>query len=135
MRRFRCYGLIGPCSGPRRFWLSAIAASPLPAAVVVIANQSDKTVDFSLGPFWGQTKLFSLAAGKTVRVPVPGEVLIAFHASRKDLVHRLLPLNTVQIFTASQTHRELKQVVFSRSPRLPGPGTRCRGRPNRRWCR
>ena len=103
------------------FWLlPAIVAAPLHAAVVVIANQTDKTVDFSLAPLWGQTRPFSLAAGKTVRVPVPDAVQITFHASMKSEVHRLLKPNTVQIFTASgPLERQLKQVAFSRSPGMP----------------
>jgi hypothetical protein len=120
MRRSFRYCLIRFVLSAASFWLpAAIAAAPSHAAVVVIANQSDKTVDLSLGPLWGQTKSFSLVAGKTIRVPVPDAVQIVFHASKTNVVQRLLPPNTVQIFTASESQRELKQVGFSRSPGMP----------------
>jgi hypothetical protein len=109
------------------FWL--LSTFPLEAAVVVVANQSDKTVDFSLAPLWGQTRSFSLAAGKTIRVPVPEAVQIVFHASKTSAVHRLLPPNTVQVFTASPSQRQLTQAAFARPPGMPWPREKGSGPP------
>jgi hypothetical protein len=117
MRRSFRYGLVRTALLVLSSWLlPAIAAAPLYAAVVVIANKTDHTVDLSLGPLWGQTRPFSLAAGKTIRVPVPGAVEIDFHASMTSQVHRLLKPNTVQIFTVQGEERQLKQAAFPRSP-------------------
>ena len=118
-RSLRC-GLLRPVLWTLAFWLpAAIAAGPLSAAVVVIANKTGKTVEFSLGPLWGQTRQFSLAAAATLRVPVPDGVQIDFQAKGKHETHRLLKPNTVQIFTARGSDLQLKPVVFSRSPGVP----------------
>jgi hypothetical protein len=130
MRRSFRYCLIRPALWATSLWLlSAIAAGPLHAAVVVIANKTDKTVDLSLGPLWGQTRSFSLAAGKILRVPVPDAVQITFHAALKTEVHRLLPPNSVQVFTADESQRQLKQVALARSAGTFWPREKASGPP------
>ena len=89
-----------------------IDATPLEAGVVVLSNETDKTIECRVGPLWGQTASYRLAPGGLVAVRVPDSVEVTFPSdSGED--HRQVEPNTVHQFIRTAGGLVLRPVIFS----------------------
>jgi hypothetical protein len=88
------------------------------AAVVVVANRTDRDVICSMAPVWGETRQYAITPGKLIAVQVSDQVQVAFN-SGKTPVRIALDPNTVHYFVTQEGRLALRRVQFAQSPGNP----------------
>ena len=95
--------------------VGGLAQKSARAAVVVINNGSQRTIQFTLEPTWSGEAHYSVAPGRLIPVPVPNAVRIAF-PSGEVIVRGWLAPNTLQEFYVQGKEVNLRPVLFSAIP-------------------